>query len=340
MNAHHVRIVAFALLAIAMGIGQLEDPKPARPVVRRAGYRVLEADLHTHTSWSDGGLTPPNLVLQARRRSLDVIAVTEHNTVLPGRIARAFSKWIDGPTVIVGEEVTTAQSHILALGIESTVIPAETADASIRAIHAQGGLAIAAHPVRRYWPALLPIRDELDGTEVMHPLAYGAPIADWRWDDILAFYDGTARGASDATTSGAMTGAPKMPVHGRSLAAIGSSDYHWMSVLGLCRTLVFVDDRDGAAPPSERLVLDALRAHRTVVFDRSGTAHGDPALVAALQAEPYTPRSSDLLYRGASPLDRIARVLGFIGLVLLVAAKRPFGRREQEPPRTPPRPDP
>ena len=280
--------------------GVLFDDAPPRPVVHRAGYLVLEGDFHTHTGWSDGSLSPLGIVRQANRRGIDVVALTEHNTVLPSKAARLYSGVMGGPMVVTGEEVTTFRFHVIALGIESTVSPNQPLEGVIADIHAQHGIAIAAHPVRRYWPALLPMRERLDGAEVMHPVAY-SERGEWRWEDMVTFYDES-----------------KAP-----LSAIGSSDYHWMSVLGLCRTLVFVRE-----PASETSVLDALREHHTVTFDRDGKAYGDPALVEALRVEPYAPRTSDYAYRGAGTADRVLRSLGFIGLagMLLVRARKRWSR--------------
>ena len=39
------------------------------------------ADLHLHTSFSDGTFTPEELVLQAQKNGLSCIALTDHDTV-------------------------------------------------------------------------------------------------------------------------------------------------------------------------------------------------------------------------------------------------------------------
>lgn len=275
--------------------------------MHRGGYRVLEADLHVHTTFSDGSLTPFGVVRQAARRGLDVIAVTEHNSVLPSKLARAFAR-LDpaGPLVLTGEEITTKRAHLIAVGLAETV-PATTIEEAIPRVHAQGAVAIAAHPVARFWPALEPVRDGLDGAEVDHPFVYAARgPGGWRGADMVRFYE---------------EGSPP-------LAAIGSSDYHWGSLLGFCRTLVFVEE-----PADEAHVLAALRARRTVVVTREGASYGDPALRAALAAEPYVPRTSDYRYEGTSTSDRVLRTLGFLGLVAAVvlgSARRE--RHEGSPP--------
>jgi predicted metal-dependent phosphoesterase TrpH len=292
-------LVAASCVALGLVGGVACDERPARPAGYRAGYRVLEADLHTHTSWSDGSLSPFGVVRQADRRAIDVVAVTEHNTVWPSRFARAYASATNGPLAITGEEVTNARFHVIAIGVEQPIDPSQPLESVLADIHAQHGIAIAAHPVRHFWPALLPVRAQFDAAEVNHPIAYGSGPSEWRWSDMVKFYDESPR----------------------PLAAIGSSDYHWMSVLGLCRTLVFVNE-----PVTQDAVVDAIRERRTVTIDHLGVAHGNPELIGALAKEPYVPRTADYAYRGSGWSDRILRSLGWLGVVgviLLRARKRP-----------------
>ena len=291
-------LIACAMVGAGLVGGFLGEVTPERPVIHRAGYRVLEGDFHTHTAWSDGSLSPFGVVRQAERRGLDVVAVTEHNTVWPARFARWYASGTNRPLAITGEEVTTARFHVIALGIEHTVSPNQSLEEVIAAIHAQGGVAIVAHPVAHFWPTVVPAREHFDGAEVMHPIAYSDRSAEWRWADMVRYYEES-----------------KTP-----LSAIGSSDYHWMSVLGLCRTLVFVRE-----PVTERAVVEAIREHRTVTIDREGRAYGDASLVEALAKEPVVVRSGDFEYRGTSTVDRVLRtvgLLGVVGIVMLRARRR------------------
>ncbi len=293
-------LASAGLLVIGLVGGVAFDPVPARPVVHRGGFRVLDGDFHVHTTFSDGSLTPLGVVRQAERRGLDVIALTEHNSALPGRIAREWARLRGGPIVLQGQEVTTKAFHLIAVGVHDTISPYQSARGVIADIHAQGGVAIAAHPVKHFWPALVPVRAELDGSEVMHPLAYSGGYG-WRWADMLTFYEEASP----------------------PLAAIGSSDYHWGSILGLCRTLVFVRE-----PANEASVLEALRERRTVVVDREGKLHGAPALVASVAAEPIAPRAADYRYEGEGAADRMLRTLGFLGFVGLIFFSRRQSIRE------------
>lgn len=278
-----------SLFALVVGWagGLAYDERPPRPPAHRAGYRVLEGDFHVHTTYSDGLLSPLLVVRQAERRGLDVIAVTEHNTTIAGRIAQRWARWTGGPVVVPGEEVTTSRHHVVALGIDDTITADQPVKEVVAEVHRQGGLAIAAHPVARFQPGLEAARHDFDGVEIMHPIAYSSRDPSWRWSDMVAWWEATE---------------PRP-------AAIGSSDYHFASVLGLCRTLVFVRE-----PADEAAVLEALRAKRTVVFDREGRPHGDAAMIDALAQRPYEPRSSDYAYRGAGPGDRVLRLVGLAGV--------------------------
>jgi hypothetical protein len=288
-------LVSSSLLLVGLVVGQANDRAPERPAVRRAGLRVLEVDLHAHTRFSDGFLSPFDVVLHAQRRGLDAIAVTEHNTLYPAKMARWFSERVGGPTVLEGEEVTSDRFHVIAVGLRETVAPQDAVEGVIDAIHAQGGLAFAAHPVSRFWPALLPAREKFDGAELMHPLVYSErPRAGWSWDEMRSFYVESKR----------------------PLTPVASSDYHAFAPLGMCRTLVFSEDT------SERAILDALRRRRTVVYDLQGRAYGDPALVEALAREPRVPRPQAPWFAARGWLDAWGRTLGLLGAAGIVFLRR------------------
>jgi hypothetical protein len=105
------------------------------------------ADLHVHTLYSDGGQSPEAVVRAAAGR-LDVVAITDHDRVAGALRARDYAREHPelGVDVVIGEEVSTLNGHLLALYLEEHVPPGLTAQESIRRIHGQGGLAVAAHP--------------------------------------------------------------------------------------------------------------------------------------------------------------------------------------------------
>jgi len=108
------------------------------------------ADLHMHTNCSDGWPSPSELVDHViARTDLRVIAVTDHDTLEGAlRVAERAAK-TGGIEVVIGEEVSSRDGHILGLFLERRVRPGMSAAATLHAIHEQGGLAIAPHPFWR-----------------------------------------------------------------------------------------------------------------------------------------------------------------------------------------------
>src|SRR5258705_1972527 len=106
------------------------------------------ADLHVHTVWSDGAQRPEAIVEAAHDRQVDVVAITDHDEIRGALRAR---DWVRahpelGVDVVVGEEISTLNGHLLGLFLEERVPAGLSALDTISEIHAQGGLAVAAHP--------------------------------------------------------------------------------------------------------------------------------------------------------------------------------------------------
>ncbi|MFI6339106.1 CehA/McbA family metallohydrolase [Streptomyces sp. NPDC050535] len=114
----------------------------------RAWYR---GDCHLHSWYSDGRRTPAEIAALARAAGLDFINTSEHNT------QSGHAHWADEAgddlLVMLGEEVTTRNGHVLALGTD----PGTFVDWRYRArdnrfgkyareIRRSGGLVVPAHP--------------------------------------------------------------------------------------------------------------------------------------------------------------------------------------------------
>ena len=108
-----------------------------------------KADLHIHTRISDGMASVETVLERAEHATdLDVIAITDHEDARGGLEARELAaKRGLKVEVVPGAEITTRHGHLLALFIEETPPIFRSVEATIEAIHAQGGIAIAAHPM-------------------------------------------------------------------------------------------------------------------------------------------------------------------------------------------------
>jgi predicted metal-dependent phosphoesterase TrpH len=110
---------------------------------------VGTADLHIHTSDSDGLASVDQVLRYAETKTdLDLIAITDHDTI-EGALRARDQAVRDGYRfqVIVGCEVTTRQGHLLALFLERPVRSLRSVEETVAAVHAQGGICIAPHPL-------------------------------------------------------------------------------------------------------------------------------------------------------------------------------------------------
>ena len=105
-------------------------------------------DLHCHTSASFDSLATLRAVLRAAAaRGLTHLAVTDHDRIDAALRARDVAP--PGLTVIVGEEVKTADGDLIAVFLREVVPPGLSAVETIAAVREQGGLVGVPHPFDR-----------------------------------------------------------------------------------------------------------------------------------------------------------------------------------------------
>lgn len=95
---------------------------PAGPRERRVARMDRFVDLHTHSTYSDGSLPPGDLVREARKAGLSVIALTDHDELGGLPEARAAGAE-EGVEIIAGVEISArsrhGEVHVLGLGVEA-----------------------------------------------------------------------------------------------------------------------------------------------------------------------------------------------------------------------------
>jgi len=105
-----------------------------------------KADLHIHSNHSDGLAKIPEIMEHVQEHTdLNVIAITDHNTIEGALFAKELEELYDFE-VIVGEEISSASGHIIGLYLTEHVPPGMSVSETISAINEQGGLAIIPHP--------------------------------------------------------------------------------------------------------------------------------------------------------------------------------------------------
>jgi predicted metal-dependent phosphoesterase TrpH len=104
---------------------------------------ACKVDFHTHSTASpDGSLTLAQYGRMITTGNLNVIAITDHNTITAAqKIQREL-----GQTIIVGEEIATREGEIIGLYLDEVVPARLSAAETVKAIKKQGGLVYVPHP--------------------------------------------------------------------------------------------------------------------------------------------------------------------------------------------------
>jgi len=137
------------------------------------------ADVHTHTMYSgfskysyisfpDSVTTPKKSVRTAEKIGLDLLCITDHNTIKGAVEARKYNRDL----VVIGEEIRSKSGEIIGLFLQEEIKSGLSAEETIELIHDQDGIAFAPHPFSVYCPCvgnkLHALR--LDGIEVFNSL--------------------------------------------------------------------------------------------------------------------------------------------------------------------------
>ncbi|QIO21675.1 PHP domain-containing protein [Haloarcula sp. JP-L23] len=210
--------------------------------VNEATGRTVRIDTHLHTTASyDGETLPEELLRRAEAVGLDGVVVTDHDTV-DGAHAVADLAAESSVTAIVGCEVSTADGHLLAIGVEDAPPAGDPLAETAERVRKAGGVAVVPHPFQRSrHGANATTIDDVDGVEV-----YNAHT-------LVNFRNEQAERYARR--------------HG--YPAFGGSDAHRPSGIGLAATEVQLEP--GAACTPEAVVA-AMRAGRTAAVGRRTSA--------------------------------------------------------------------
>ena len=159
-----------------------------------------------------------------RGKNLDGVAITEHDS---------FTQTLSDEIIILpGVEVSSAEGHIVALGVHEIVPKGLTADSTIKEIHDQGGLVIVPHP---YDPVCECVR--------ISRLQNRPDAVETRNADALSFTISSYLARRDARNFG--------------LPEVGGSDAHIPQAIGDCYTVIDSVSRDAGD------ILAAIKLGRT-----------------------------------------------------------------------------
>ena len=116
---------------------------------------MYKMDSHIHSEYSpDSKSKLKDIFKVAKSRNIDIIAISDHNTVDGSKEARRLTKK-DDLLVIPSIEISSIEGHILGFGCEEKIDRDLPAAETIDLIHDQSALAIIPHPYCFYRHGLL-----------------------------------------------------------------------------------------------------------------------------------------------------------------------------------------
>ncbi len=235
---------------------------------RVRGLRVIKADFHIHTIYSDGQVLPETRVWEAWRDGLDLLVITDHpeylKLALPQDRDRAYGRALPlsralGLLLVRGAELTTLSGpsyteedsdHVVAF-IQDESPFFDDFDTAVRSARDQGAIIIWAHPGPRW---------ARDATRLL----------ELGWLDGIELRNSGQRGGKGI---GYHRGEPVFSqvmdwCLEHDLAVIASTDAHWPidQIVDRARgerrdmTLVLAERRD------EKAIREAIKARRTLAY--------------------------------------------------------------------------
>ena len=273
-----VVLVALGLVVLRVALWRPFEVEGEAP---RDGYTRVSGVVHVHTTLSDGGGTPEEVIAEARAAGLAFVAITDHNNL----DAKPFAGLREGMLVLVGVEISTTAGHVLGLGLRPPGFRFDgEAGNALDDVHHLGGFSFAAHP--------LTPRDDLRWTGWDLPGPWGVELingdSEWRkaggrnlataglyafnreyalllglgapdellgrWDAMLARRDVAGIAGADAHS--------RLPITKRWSLRLPS----YRSIFSLVRNHVLLDrPLQGNFDEDARAVLDAVRRGRLYV---------------------------------------------------------------------------
>ena len=139
---------------------------------------ALPAELHCHSNSKEKGLrfspyvsdslqTAQEIVDECLRKSIKVLAITDHDSLLGYHLAKSYIKKNKIDILLIPAcEISTTKGHILAYGITREIPEKLSPKETVDLIHLQGGLAFPAHPFTPpYMSGMSIFKLPIDGVE-------------------------------------------------------------------------------------------------------------------------------------------------------------------------------
>ena len=128
----------------------------------------MKFDLHVHSNCSDGRDEVRTILQAAVRRGLAGLSITDHDTLQGSLKAMKIIREERLDLILIpGAEVTTAEGHLLVLGVQELPPRGRSPEETTEMAREQGGITIVPHPYHPFRHAIGRIPD-CDAVEVLN----------------------------------------------------------------------------------------------------------------------------------------------------------------------------
>ena len=120
---------------------------------------IIRVDFHCHTSFSpDSLLSPERLIATCKRKGIDKITITDHNTIQGAIIAKDMAPDL----IIVGEEIMTTKGELLAFFVQEEIPKDLSPKQAIQRLKEQDAFISVSHPFDKFRGGHWHIQDLLE----------------------------------------------------------------------------------------------------------------------------------------------------------------------------------
>ena len=216
----------------------------------------MKLDPHIHSCYSgDARSSPKDIVKKAKSIGLDMIAISDHDSVKGSKIAIELSQDMDDFLVIPSIEISSNKGHIIGFGVKTAIPKDFSPEETVEMIHDEGGIAIIPHPFSFYRNGLLSNKTSIffDDKKIIDKLIVFDEIP--KKSSIEGIEVLNARHVFGYSNFKAKKLSEKY-----DLAKIGASDSHFLESIGNCYTEFSSLDSN----PTVDDVIEAIKSKKTI----------------------------------------------------------------------------
>lgn len=124
--------------------------------------------IHIHSKYSiDSNMDPKKILKLSGKKGIEMVAVTDHNTIKGGFEAKKYEKKY-GVKVVVGAEIKTDCGDVIGLNLNQEVKPSDFYEV-IEQIKKQDGIVVLPHPYRGHGSNIVNMAKAVDLVEIWNP---------------------------------------------------------------------------------------------------------------------------------------------------------------------------